>query len=471
MYHLWLTWLAVTVLSIYGCGNAGKKEATEQAFSGVPIDLLGSIRSSFGGQSDMSGWIVILQERDTNIARVAQVDTAGIFGFRHVFVDRPQTLGLANQNFRFSAVTSIPSGIEGTIAQYFTITGDYIPHLINKARVLNFEEMNGIVPTNNLAADQDLDGNPDGIAALGLVGGGFNLQSVDIDGDGLPNDNDSDINGDGIPNIFDPDSDGDGLANFIDPDANGNLIIDTAGDRTDQHFREGIDWLAVQFVQQPQADGTEQTSMTITTKVREIANPHFVQVRGRADLFNAATVLVTDETGARVPQAWDLRLMDDGLSEDGAAGDTLFARRIFFNAGARVRGQEVIFVQLAFGDPADPWFMEFPYVFPNIVPEAITAEYEPNTRSILLSGNPFGQIQDFTWAASIYDAATGARIYNTASTPGNQRTVVLPDNVLDPNVSYQFSLVAQVVEAISGYSPYTVYSPVLPLAAPAAAAE
>jgi hypothetical protein len=48
----------------------------------------------------------------------------------------------------------------------------------------------------------------------------------DIDGDGIPNDQDPDMDGDGIPNDQDPDMDGDGIPNASDPDANSNGIPD-----------------------------------------------------------------------------------------------------------------------------------------------------------------------------------------------------------------------------------------------------
>jgi hypothetical protein len=62
--------------------------------------------------------------------------------------------------------------------------------------------------------------------------------SADIDGDGIPNNQDSDIDGDGIVNGLDPDIDGDGIpnsqdgnpasTNLVDSSAPGQFVADNA---------------------------------------------------------------------------------------------------------------------------------------------------------------------------------------------------------------------------------------------------
>lgn len=54
----------------------------------------------------------------------------------------------------------------------------------------------------------------------------------DIDGDGIPNNQDSDIDGDGIPNNADSDMDGDGINNDADTDDDGDGIPDTEDNNT-----------------------------------------------------------------------------------------------------------------------------------------------------------------------------------------------------------------------------------------------
>lgn len=55
----------------------------------------------------------------------------------------------------------------------------------------------------------------------------------DIDGDGIPNDQDLDIDGDGIPNDLDDDIDGDGIPNDQDDDDDGDGIPDIEDDTPD----------------------------------------------------------------------------------------------------------------------------------------------------------------------------------------------------------------------------------------------
>lgn len=50
----------------------------------------------------------------------------------------------------------------------------------------------------------------------------------DIDGDGLPNNEDPDINGNGLPNGTDPDIDGDGIANGEDGNPASTNLVDSS---------------------------------------------------------------------------------------------------------------------------------------------------------------------------------------------------------------------------------------------------
>ncbi|XP_032295193.1 uncharacterized protein [Drosophila virilis] len=70
--------------------------------------------------------------------------------------------------------------------------------------------------------DDDIDG--DGI---------LNEDDDDIDGDGIPNDEDDDIDGDGIPNEKDDDIDGDGIPNDEDDDIDGDGIPNDEDDDID----------------------------------------------------------------------------------------------------------------------------------------------------------------------------------------------------------------------------------------------
>lgn len=72
--------------------------------------------------------------------------------------------------------------------------------------------------------DMDGDGIPDDEDDDRDGDGVVNSEDDDIDGDGVPNDKDSDIDGDGIPNDLDKDIDGDGVPNEHDSDRDGDGV-------------------------------------------------------------------------------------------------------------------------------------------------------------------------------------------------------------------------------------------------------
>ena len=39
--------------------------------------LVGSITSQTGNQADMAGWVIVLLDKETDIARVAEISSAG----------------------------------------------------------------------------------------------------------------------------------------------------------------------------------------------------------------------------------------------------------------------------------------------------------------------------------------------------------------------------------------------------------
>ncbi|XP_044314532.1 uncharacterized protein LOC108052286 [Drosophila rhopaloa] len=73
--------------------------------------------------------------------------------------------------------------------------------------------------------DDDDDDDEDAKSANDLDGDGIpDDEDDDIDGDGIPNDKDDDIDGDGIPNDEDEDIDGDGIPNDEDDDIDGDGV-------------------------------------------------------------------------------------------------------------------------------------------------------------------------------------------------------------------------------------------------------
>ncbi|XP_017117396.1 uncharacterized protein LOC108139238 isoform X1 [Drosophila elegans] len=93
----------------------------------------------------------------------------------------------------------------------------------------------------------ELDSTEDAKSANDLDGDGIpDDEDDDIDGDGIPNDKDDDIDGDGIPNEEDEDIDGDGIPNDEDDDIDGDGVPnskdeDIDGDGVPNHKDEDID--------------------------------------------------------------------------------------------------------------------------------------------------------------------------------------------------------------------------------------
>ena len=72
--------------------------------------------------------------------------------------------------------------------------------------------------------------------------------------------------------------------------------------------------------------------------------------------------------GQTTTAAWDNTLLDDGLSEDGAEGDFVFARKIILADGVNLKSSQVVFFQVT---KADDSIISFAYTFPALVSGAI----------------------------------------------------------------------------------------------------
>ena len=118
----------------------------------------------------------------------------------------------------------------------------------------------------------------------------------------------------------------------------------------------------------------------------------------------------------------------------------------------------MVFFQLAFGSLEAPWYLEFPYIFPNVKPAAITAAYDKTTKSVLLLGNPFGEIQDYVWTINLWDAETGAGVWNSQAIPGSTKQFSIQENFIDPTQTYKFSVIAQTLDKIPSYPSYAIHS-------------
>lgn len=61
------------------CGNPGEEIGGD--FLGSFSNVSGSITSQSGSQEEMAGWVVALIEKDSQIAKLAEIDTSGSFNF------------------------------------------------------------------------------------------------------------------------------------------------------------------------------------------------------------------------------------------------------------------------------------------------------------------------------------------------------------------------------------------------------
>ena len=462
--------------ALHGCGGAGKAEATDN--SGLPVDVadvVGSIGSLAGGQSQMSGWVVALIERDTNLARVGEVDQAGIFSLKHVNMAAAHTVILVSPDYVLQSVLSMPGTKEKTIKQFFTMSTKTLPRLIHKGPVVNFQDTNNISPTREIASDEDGDGIPDGTKSFSLgtnarlnaltaldagEGQSFGLTGTtreDTDRDATPNYADPDIDGDGVPNVVDPDDDGDGILDAIDLDSNGDLVQDSAQTYGELYHSVGTEFVATQFESVPQDDGSTKSTLQFTTRVRDSVQPLAVQMRGPPSLFNSANIETVDTAGQPTVIKWDKLLLDDGQSGDASVNDRLFSRKVTLETGKSPRSHQVMFFQLAFGKADSPWFLEYPYTFPPVSLGSVTSAYDKTTQTVQLVGSPFGSLTDYIWSVVIYNSEQ-TKIWESPTVKGVEKTFVLPSNILETGATYQYSVVAQLLDRIPGYPSFLVRS-------------
>lgn len=482
-YRLKLAPLFLSWMVVVACGNAGTSEKSASDLGPV-ANIRGSVASQSGNQSDMQGWVVALIEKDSEIARVAEVDSAGLYTLKGVSASRVYTIVLLSPTYIVSSVLSHPGIAANTVRQFFAITSATLPRLIHKGPIVTWQNESGIQVQKDAATDVNADGIPDGIAnvigielALAGDGGadsdsehpergpiGFGLLAApksvtDFDKDGIKNILDPDIDADGLVNVFDPDDDGDGLLDIFDQDSDGDLIADSLQTDHDLFFPQGVEWVMVKFEMEPTGDGAFKSSLTFFTKLRDGGPmPTAVQIRGAPHLLADANVEAIAEDGAVVEQAWDRRLLDDGKSEDAAADDLLFGRKIILPADKVPTYHQSVFFQLAFGAGENQWFMEFPYTFAPVTPKAIKSTYEKFSGQVSLSGNPFGDIQDFLWTANIFDAESGLKVYTTEGNTGTVRSVAIPANIFEEGKTYQYDVTAQVLDRVPGYVAYTIKS-------------
>jgi hypothetical protein len=466
--------IATLAFLLVHCGGAGTSEEESCGLCGPMSDLSGSITSQFGTQAQMQGWVLVLFEKSSGISRVAEVDSSGLYTFGNARTTVDHTLALLSPDYILQSVLSVPSTTPNQIQQFFRPQAKNLPRLIHSGPIIRMQDQTGIKMSPDAASDTNGDGIPDGSQSIGGADpSAFSLQAgaavPDLDLDGLPNDIDPDIDADGVINVLDPDDDGDAIYDVFDPDANGDFVNDTTQTNGDLYYDDGVEFVGVQFEMKPKENGSgNDLSLLFTTKVRTNVGPRAVQIRGAPSLLNDATIqAVNAETGEVTSAAWDRLLLDNGTSNDSSADDRIFAQKVFLADGKQPpRAHEMVFFQLAFGTDENPWYLEFPFIFPPVTPAAITAQVaavpgQPAT--VTLGGYPFGvTLQDFVWSINLFDE-TGLGVWTSQPIAGTTKQFQIPSNVRLEDTEYKFSVVAQVLDKVPGYPTYTIHSPLYDL--------
>ena len=454
------------------CGNPGEEIGGSSL--GSFQDVSGSITSQSGSQEEMAGWVVALIEKDSQIARLAEIDATGSFSFSHVFVGLEHTIALLSPSLILRAVLAHPADDGVSVRQYFKFASRAsIPRLIHKGLVLNWQETSNIQVTGQSVPDIDADGIPEGVLrALTASETSLHLTSQDTDVDGTPNSKDADIDGDGLINLLDHNVDGDlnangtPLYNEFDTDSNGDLVPDLQQSQSSSYFQRGADWVILKYDMIPSttnpAEYTRQ--LTFVVKVKDTLNERLqsVQIRRVPSLpiLDEATVDQLDTEGNFIPLTWDGFLLDDGFNEDGAAGDGMYARKVSLRVGSIPTTNQVFSFQLQYSG----WTEEFLYLFPPIRPLGPVPSYSAIDRGITFNtsvDSPFGNSIDFVWIVIVFEVQednSNKTIYTSQPINGIEPVFTLPDNVIETGKVYRYKVIAQTQEKVPGYASFKIES-------------
>ena len=428
----------------HSCGGTGSNKKTPS----LPSNLTGTIRSLSGSQSQMAGWNLVLVEKQSGICRVSKIGNVGNYNFSGVFSDRSYSLVLLDPSYRISSVIARSIRGQDKLQQFFKVTGPSLPALVQSGPIVLFSDLAKVTWDNDLASDSDQDGIPDGI----------DLSLTDTDNDGLSNSDDADLDGDGLVNWFDKDDDGDGIVDTFDADADGDGVTDSAQSLGQTFFNQGLDYVAVQVVQDVNDEGGLDTAMLLTAQATSAANPASVTIKGADDLLNNSNAVLTNAANGNTSTApWDKSLADDGLNNDGAASDLLFARYVSLASGVVPKGDQVIFFQIPSSSASDAYKLEYPFTFPLITSGVISGTYDADSRTFTKSGTPFESESYYSWSVDIF-GPSGNKIYSSPSIEGNESSFVMPSGILDDSVSYTAKFLAASKGGVLSYPYWLVRS-------------
>lgn len=471
--------MAITYI-LFSCGNAGEQIPTDSHSLGVFKNLTGTINSQGGGQDALAGWFIAIVEKNSAVSRVAQIDATGQFAFGHVYIEQAQTLILLSEDYIIRAVLTLPSETVLQVNQYFKLTsGTTLPHLIQRGSMITWQDTTNITIEGPAVLDNDGDQIPDGVSSQLGLSYGLNLSS-DLDGDRLDETTDLDIDGDGLLNPFDSNDDGDSttdgtveIYDDFDDDKFGDNTLDLNQKIGDTYFSRGFKWIMITYDLTPTDFNNPPAfvkTMNFLAKLNDeyqVEKPNTIHIRSYPNLpffLQGATTLDTGE-------AWNGLLKDDGLNEDGAAGDGLYARKILIDPTKRPISNQVIFFNIYYKG----WSEEFPFTFGPVNPSRLVPNpYNASTRTITfmqkgvdgknVNPYPFGNHTNFNWIVTVYevpsDGSSDRVVFTSPPLLGSDDTFVIPENVIDPSgaKTYRYKISAQSKERIRGYSTYRVHS-------------
>ena len=467
------------LIALNSCGGAGDSPSSASVSLLGAYEVRGSISTPAG--ANLSGWVISLVDAKTEIARTSSITTAGIFAFPKVSLSNEYTIVLLSPTLRVSAVMFQPSTVTAEYYyQNFKINTPssgsvaVLPPLVVDGKSMAFDDDdNGIKFTSMLFNDSDGDSVADGMGQFSLTSGTLNLQRVtnsqtafnlatnDSDTDGVIDTEDSDVDGDGVINVFDNDDDNDGLLDVFDVDSDNDTFEDYIKQTSDQFFKEGVEWIAVNYKYDV---SSSRKTISFVTKVRPGVNPSAVQVMGPQSLLELSQVAYTDENDEEVTQLFNGILLDEGNDGDSSANDLIFGRTVILDTAAVLLPNTTIFIQLVFGTGVDASFVEFPYVFSLATPSAIeiTVTGAGSLTSMLLSQyQPFGSYGYFL-SGQAFDES-GNLVWSSDSEDLGQTISTIPSAISVPtgisaDTTCEFQAVARSLDKVPGYSNYTVLS-------------
>ncbi len=453
-----LAWSLLAILCLAGCGSSGSDGSEEEGGGSVR----GAITGTDGSQGGLSGWYLVLVERNTGVSRVSMVNQGGLYEFRGVRMGAAQTMVLLSPAFKLTAVLAIKPKVPQTIRQFFMPQAT-LPQLIHNGKIMTFFDESKLEVTGDMAADSDEDLIPEGLDPVAAL----NLSGIDQDQDGVDNEKDPDIDGDGLINWFDDDDDADGILDIFDQDVDGNFILDqTERNVGDCFFTDCIEWFATQLFMD---SSTSENSMKFATKLRSDCSSKDIRIRGAASLFSAAqkrrlNTLTDEQTGeqvdAEVSGVWDLTLVDDGLGGDGNAKDRVWGEVVYLQPGSLPAAGSVIFLQVGFGSKSSPWYKEYPFIFPDIKMKTFSVQYDATIRRVTMVGDPFDTTRDYVWKVEVVDA-DGQVLWISEPTQGTaSRSLVIGKTDVNfiPGEVYKIRASAQSLDRIPSRPAYVVKS-------------